>query len=41
MCRLKYTPAPDPPVGEQGEYNIPPDDENGEYKGGSPPIPVG
>ena len=30
-----YTPAPDPPVGKQGEYNIPPDDdENNDYGGG-------
>jgi hypothetical protein len=25
----------------QGEHNGPPDDENGEYGGGLPPIPVG
>jgi hypothetical protein len=35
MRRLGYTPAPDPPVGEQGEYNIPLDDnEFGRNRGG-------
>ena len=33
MCQLGYTPVADPPVGQQGEYNIPPDDENEEFGG--------
>jgi Reverse transcriptase (RNA-dependent DNA polymerase) len=33
-----YTPAPDQPDGEQGEYNIPPDDEFGGNGGG--PLPL-
>jgi hypothetical protein len=35
MCRPGYTPAPDLPVGEQGAYNIPLDnDEFGGNEGG-------
>ena len=45
MCHLAYTPAPDLPVGKQGEYNISlDDDENNDYGGGfnlndQPPVP--
>jgi hypothetical protein len=41
MCRLGYTPVGLPPDDLQGELNGPPDDENGGYGGGLPPIPVG
>jgi hypothetical protein len=41
MHRLGYTPVGLPPDDLQGEHNRPPDDENGEYGGGLPPIPVG
>ena len=33
MHWLGYTPVADPPVGQQGEYNIPLDDENEEFGG--------
>jgi hypothetical protein len=36
MRHLEYTPAPDLPVGEQGEYNIPPDDDEFGGNGGGP-----
>jgi hypothetical protein len=36
MCCLGYTPALDPPVGEQGEYNISPDDDEFGRNGGGP-----
>ena len=44
MCRPGYTPIADLPVGQQGEYNVPPDDENEEFGGDGngrdlPPIP--
>ena len=44
MHQLGYTPVADLPVGQQGEYNIPPDDENEEFGGDGngrhlPPIP--
>ena len=39
MHRPGYTPVADPPVGQQGEYNIPPEnDENEDYRG-APPLP--
>jgi hypothetical protein len=41
MRRLRYTPVGLPPDDLQGEHNRPPDDENGEYGGGLPPIPIG
>jgi hypothetical protein len=41
MRRLGYTPVGLPPDALQGEHNGPLDDENGEYGGGLPPIPVG
>jgi hypothetical protein len=41
MCRLRYTPVGLPPDDLQGKHNRPLDDENGEYGGGLPPIPVG
>jgi hypothetical protein len=41
MCRLGYTPVGLPPDDLQGEHNGPPDDENGGYGSGLPPIPVG
>jgi hypothetical protein len=36
MRRPGYTPAPDQPDGEQGEYNIPPDDDEFGGNGGGP-----
>ena len=45
MCCPEYTPVADLPVGQQGEYNVPPDDdENDDYGGGfdlndQPPVP--
>jgi hypothetical protein len=36
-----YTPAPDQPDGEQGEYNIPPDDDEFGRNGGKPLPPYG
>ena len=44
MRQLGYISVADLPVGQQGEYNIPPDDENEEFGGsgnghGLPPIP--
>ena len=42
MCQPGYTPVADPPVDQQGEYNIPPDDENEDYGsdgGNMPPLP--
>jgi hypothetical protein len=36
-----YTPAPDPPVGKQGEYNIPLDDDEFGGNGGGPLLPFG
>ena len=33
MCRPGYTPVADLPVGQQGEYNIAPDNENEEFGG--------
>ena len=44
MHQPGYTPVADPPVGQQGEYNVPPDDENEEFGGDGngcdlPPIP--
>jgi hypothetical protein len=41
MRCLGYTPVGLPPDDLQGEHNGPPDDENGKYGGGLPPIPVG
>jgi hypothetical protein len=41
MRRLGYTPVGLPSDDLQDEHNGPPDDENGEYGGGLPPIPVG
>jgi hypothetical protein len=41
MQCLGYTPVGLPPDDLQGEYNGPPNNENGEYGGGLPPIPVG
>jgi hypothetical protein len=41
MRRLNYTPVGLPSDDLQGEHNGPPDDENGEYGGGLPSIPVG
>jgi hypothetical protein len=41
MRRLGYTPVGLPPDDLQGEHNRPPDDENGDYGGGLPPISVG
>jgi hypothetical protein len=40
MRHLGYTPVGLPPDDLQGEHNGPPDNENGEYGGGLPPIPV-
>jgi hypothetical protein len=40
MRHLGYTPVVLPPDDLQGEHNGPPDNENGEYGGGLPPIPV-
>ena len=39
MCRLGFTPVGLPPADQQGEHNIPLDDENEENWGGLPPIP--
>jgi hypothetical protein len=39
MHRLGYTPVGLPPDDLQNEHNGPPDDENGDYGGGLPPIP--
>jgi hypothetical protein len=36
MRRPGYTPAPDQPDGKQGEYNIPPDDDEYDGNGGGP-----
>jgi hypothetical protein len=41
MCCLGYTPAPEQPDGEQGEYNIPPDDDEFGRNGGGPLPPYG
>jgi hypothetical protein len=41
MHRPGYTPAPDPPVGKQGEYNIPPDDDEFGGNEGGPFFPMG
>jgi hypothetical protein len=41
MHCLEYTPVGLPPDDLQGEHNGPPDNKNGEYRGGLPPIPVG
>jgi hypothetical protein len=41
MRWLGYTPVGLPPDDLQGEHNRPPDDENGEYGGVLPPIPMG
>jgi hypothetical protein len=41
MHHLGYTPVGLPPDDLQGEHNGPPDDENGKYGGGLPPISVG
>jgi hypothetical protein len=41
MHCLEYTPAPDQPDGEQGEYNIPPDDDEFGGNGGGPLPPYG
>ena len=39
MHHPEYTPAPDQPDGEQGEYNIPPVDDENNGNGGGPPFP--
>jgi hypothetical protein len=41
MHHLGYTPVGLPPDDLQGEHNRPPYNENGEYGGGLPPIPIG
>ena len=41
MHRPGYTPDPDRPVSDQGEYNIPPDDDESDRNGGGPPFPIG
>jgi hypothetical protein len=41
MRRPGYTPVDLPPDDLHGEHNGPPDDENEDYGGGLPPIPVG
>jgi hypothetical protein len=41
MHRPGYTPAPDPPVGEQGEYNIPLDNDEFGRNGGGPFFSMG
>jgi hypothetical protein len=41
MRRPGYTPAPDQPDGKQGEYNIPPDDNEFGGNGGGPLPPYG
>jgi hypothetical protein len=41
MRHLGYIPVGLTSDDLQGEHNGPPDDENGEYGGGLPPIPVG
>jgi hypothetical protein len=40
MCRPGYTPVGLAPDDLQGEHNKPPDDKNGDYGSGLPPIPV-
>ena len=39
MHRPGYTPVADLPVGQQGEYNIPPDDDENEGYGGALSLP--
>jgi transposase InsO family protein len=41
MCHPGYTPALDPPVGKQGEYNTPPNDDELGGNGGGPLPPFG
>jgi hypothetical protein len=41
MRHLEYTPAPDLSVGEQGEYSIPPDDDEFGGNGGGPFFLIG
>jgi hypothetical protein len=41
MHRPGYTPDPDQPVGDQGEHNIPPDDDEYDGNGGGLPFPIG